>query len=232
MKQLAHIAYQSLLDMATEEGINASGREEIYGCIFGRDSAITILKILKVYENEGSHTLFEMDQLRSICQRTLLTLISLQGTKKNIESGEEPGKFIHEFRRERYEHLLALPTPWYLYPDKTLRNYDSLDATPLGLYAIYRYWEVTRDSEFLLKVLPAVEKGLTWILTGSDLDGDYLAEYELHPSRTYGGLKVQSWTDSNESLTRADGSFPDYPIAPVEVQGYMWLALQVWTDFF
>lgn len=38
--------YQSLLELATNDGINASGKDEIYGCIFGRDSALTILKIM------------------------------------------------------------------------------------------------------------------------------------------------------------------------------------------
>ena len=40
--------YTDVLGLATKDGINASGKDEIYGCIFGRDSAITILKLLKV----------------------------------------------------------------------------------------------------------------------------------------------------------------------------------------
>ena len=219
--------YQSLLDLSTNDGINASGKDEIYGCIFGRDSALTILKILKVHQKKPS------GKLLKICKQVLLTLCSLQGKEVNIESGEEPGKFIHEFRKEKFEHLTSHPTkPWFLYPDGFLRNYDSLDSTPLVLIALYKYWQVTSDSKFLLTVLPNVEMGLNWIITFGDKDKDSLLDYSLDSIRRYGGLSVQSWTDSHESLKNPGGFFPKYPIAPVEVQGYAWLALRLWAKFF
>lgn len=219
--------YQNLLSLATEEGINASGKDEIYGCIFGRDSALTILKILKVHQKIPS------EQLLQICRRALLTLCKLQGGQVNVESGEEPGKFIHEFRKEKHEHLTGrLIKPWYLYPDGFLRNYDSLDSTPLALIALYKYWQQTSDNEFLISVLPQIEMGLNWIITFGDKDKDGLVDYALPKDRKYGGLFVQSWTDSHESLKQADGLFPLYPIAPVEVQGYAWLALKLWSRFY
>ena len=219
--------YQSLLELATEDGINASGKDEIYGCIFGRDSALTILKIIKVHQKSPA------DKLMQICRRALLTLCRLQGTEINIESGEEPGKFIHEFRKEKHEHLTTRPVkPWYLYPDGYMRNYDSIDATPLLLIALYKYWEVTSDNEFLITVLPSVEMALNWIITYGDKDKDGLLDYTLEPKRKHGGLSVQSWTDSHESLRGSDGAFPKYPIAPCEVQGYGWLALKLWSAFY
>lgn len=224
--------YSDLLDLATDDGINASGRDEIYGCIFGRDSAITILKILKVTAQEQAASYYNVTDLQQMCRRALLKLVTLQGTKTVFESGEEPGKFIHEYRKEKYEHLLKWEKPWYVYPDGILRNYDSLDSTPLALIAIYRYWEQTRDDAFLLSVLSSVEAGLNWIITYADRDKDQLVEYELPSDRPYGGLPVQSWTDSPESIKRADGTMPIYPIAPVEVQGYTWLALKLWSDFY
>jgi|Napbiome12C3dose_1001474.scaffolds.fasta_scaffold00001_234 glycogen debranching enzyme len=218
--------YQSLLGLATEDGINASGKDEIYGCIFGRDSALTILKILRVHKKLPS------DELLQVCRRALLTLCTLQGKEVNIESGEEPGKFIHEFRKEKFEHLTSLSKPWYLYPDGILRNYDSIDSTALVLIALYRYWEINRDSQFLITVLPHVEMGLNWIITFGDKDKDGLLDYALHAERKHGGLAVQSWTDSHESLRGADGLFPAYPIAPVEAQSYAWLAMRLWSRFY
>ncbi len=218
---------QSLLSLATDDGINASGKEEIYGCIFGRDSALTILKILRVHKKLPS------DDLIQVCRNALLTLCSLQGKETNIESGEEPGKFIHEFRKKNFEHLTNRPTkPWYLYPDGYLRNYDSLDSTPLILIALYKYWEVTSDQKFLAQVLPFVERGLNWIITYGDKDKDGLVDYTLDRKRQCGGLVVQSWTDSHESLKDPQGLFPQYPIAPVEIQGYAWLALTLWSRFY
>lgn len=230
---LRKLAYDTILNLATDEGINASGKDDVYGCIFGRDSAITILKILNVIGQSSDLTDEERTILTAICRRALLTLVKLQGTESNIESGEQPGKFIHEYRPNNYKRLLTLDTkPWYIYPDGVLRNYDSLDSTPLALIAIYKYWQITGDNEFLLKALSGVEAGLNWIITYGDLDKDALLEYELPNERKHGGLVVQSWTDSHESVRQKDGKMPCYPIAPVEVQGYAWLALKLWADFY
>lgn len=224
--------YNSLLDLVTPEGINASGKDEAFGCIFGRDSAITILKILKFLGKEEAKDFYDAPWLLKIIKRSLLILVSLQGRQSNIESGEQPGKFIHEYREEKYDRLINPPRNWYLYPDKKLRNYDSIDSTPITLIAIYKYWEQTKDNEFLLKVLPSVERGLNWIFSYGDMDKDNLIEYELSPKRKHGGLPVQSWTDSRECLMLPGGLMPSYPIAPVEVQGYCWLALKLWGDFY
>lgn len=225
-QSLLELSRSSLLELADEQGIAASSRNEAYGCIFGRDSAITILKIINVLERHPDA------ELLAICRRTLNTLVLLQGKTYNIESGEEPGKFIHEFRTDNYERLINRPRPWYVYPDGVLRNYDSIDSTPLGIVAMHRFYEVTQDANFLESVLPAVEKGLKWLLTDADKDKDFLVEYELSPKRKAGGLVVQSWTDSHNSLTDEHGVFPPYPIAAVEVQAVCWLALRTWADFF
>lgn len=224
--------YNFLLELESEDGINASGKEEIFGCIFGRDSAITILKILKAVSCPHFSKSAERHRLLQMCRKTLLTLTRLQGLQVNIESGEEPGKFIHEYRKERYEHLSQSESPWYVYPEGVLKNYDSIDATPLVLIAIYRYWKITGEDAFLLSVLDSVEKGLDWIMDYGDSDGDYLIEYTFNAKRKFGGLSVQSWTDSRESLTDTFGNMPTYPISPVEAQGYAWLAIRLWEEYY
>lgn len=218
--------YQNLINLSTSEGINASGKEDIFDCVFGRDTAITVLKILRVHESKPAISLFE------ISKKALLTLVNLQGREINKESGEEPGKFIHEFRKEKLERFKEMNPPWYIYPDGYLRNYDSIDSTPLTLIALYKYWQIIGDKKFLITVLPAVEAGLNWIITFGDLDKDTLLEYEFNPKRKHGGLRIQSWTDSNESLEDINGKMPKYPIAPVEVQAFTWLALKLWSDFY
>ncbi len=223
---LRNLSYQSLIELSTADGINASGREEAFGAIFGRDSAITILKILRIHYKQPSLELLE------IARKALLTLVKLQGKNINIESGEEPGKFIHEYRTEKFEHLANHEKPWYVYPEGVLKNYDSIDSTPLSLIALYKFYQVTDDRDFLQLVLPAVEAGLNWILTYADKDSDYLIEYDFPAIRTHGGLLIQSWTDSHESLLQANGQMPKYPLAPVEVQAYAWLAIKLWSNYF
>src|SRR6266478_263711 len=116
-REFREIIYQCLVELSTEEGINASGRTDVYGCIFGRDSAITVLKILKAVQSESAFIQEERERLLAICRTTLLTLIDLQGQTVNLESGEEPGKCIHEYRKDNYERLLKLEKPWFVYPD-------------------------------------------------------------------------------------------------------------------
>lgn len=225
-QDLRQLFYKSLLDLASEDGINASSKDEVYGCIFGRDSAITILKILNIHKKQPS------EELLQLAKTTLKTLVTLQGQEFNIESGEEPGKFIHEFRKDKYERLINRPVPWYVYADGKLRNYDSIDSTPLTLIALYKYWETTKDGTFLLQILDSVEKGLNWIITFGDRDKDFFIEYEFPENRKFGGLLVQSWTDSFESLKNKHGNMPKYPIAPIEAQSFAWLALKLWSDFY
>ncbi len=225
-QNLRETFYRCLIELATEDGINASGRDEAFGCIFGRDSAITIIKILRAHSLKPSLPLLE------ISKRALLKLATLQGTQFNIDSGEQPGKFIHEFRKEKYEHLVKLNPPWFVYPDGFLRNYDSVDSTPLTLIALYKYWQITQDQEFLITVLSSVEAGLNWIITFGDVDKDLFIEYDFPNTRRFGGLSVQSWTDSKESLLDSCGRMPKYPIAPVEAQAFAWLALKLWGSFY
>src|SRR4029453_6434105 len=76
---------------------------------------------------------------------------------------------------------------------------------------------------------------LRWIDEFGDRDGDGFVEYER---RTPRGLENQSWKDSHDSQRFHDGSPSGPPIAPAEVQGYVYdaklrtpeIAREVWRD--
>ena len=78
-------------------------------------------------------------------------------------------------------------------------------------------------------------RALEWIDRYGDRDGDGFVEYER---RTPTGLENQSWKDSWDSQRFSDGTLAGTPIAPVEVQGYVYdaklrmaeLAREVWRD--
>ena len=78
-------------------------------------------------------------------------------------------------------------------------------------------------------------RALRWIDEYGDRDGDGFVEYER---RTPRGLENQSWKDSGDSQRFHDGRFAKTPIAPAEVQGYVYdaklrmaeLARAVWGD--
>ncbi|HTL39796.1 MAG TPA: amylo-alpha-1,6-glucosidase [Methylomirabilota bacterium] len=224
---LWRIGFETIQELEQEQGILASGKEEIYGCIFGRDSLISALKLLRTYSKTKN------PYFLSLVKKILLNLATLQGTSVNIESGEEPGKMIHEYRPTNHEHLTQKETgPWYLYQDKIMRNYDSVDSTPLFLITSYRYIQASGDTETAAKLLPNVEKGLEWMRTFADINQDGFIDYHFHPNRQFGGLKTQSWMDSHESLFHDDDQPTPYPIAPVEVQAYVYLAYKLWANYF
>lgn len=224
--ELWNLAYSTIKDLEFEGGIRASGEEDRFGCVFGRDSLITSLKLLRAYrKNEDSYLL-------EVVKKILTNLASLQGHEENIESGEEPGKCIHEYRPDHYESLTVFSeNPWYVYPEGALKNYDSVDATSLFLITAYRYWQVSGDTAFLAEHLGNIFSAIDWILKRGDSNGDGFIDYKIN-KRRFGGLYVQSWMDSKESLFDEDGKEIFFPIAPVEVESYTYLALKLWGRHF
>jgi len=225
---LWEMGLKSIRELETSEGILASSRSEAYGCIFGRDSLITSLALLKIYERTGD------EYFLALTEKILRTLANLQGRSHQIESGEQPGKIIHEFRPDNHEHLTQLSqSPWFIYPTGEMRNYDSVDSTPLFLMAAAEFARLTHDPSAAVSLLPNVRQALLWILNWGDSNGDMFLDYQLHPERTFGGLSVQSWMDSTESVFYEDSpERPPYPLAPVEVQAYAWVALCRWSEYF
>lgn len=236
-QQLWRLGYQAINELETEAGILASARNELFGCIFGRDSLITSLLLLKVYQT--THDV----QFLNIVRKVLITMSKLQGQNLNIESGEEPGKIIHEYRPDKHEHLTR-PNPlnghekaWYLYPDQAMRNYDTVDATPLFLITAYRYHQIAHqhnllDRDFLEAVIPSVQAAIHWIFWYADSNGDGLIDYQLNPKRTFGGLHNHNWMDSTEATFHEDEQPVPHPIAPVEAQAYAYAGLRMWAIYF
>ena len=220
---------QAIRSLSDENGILASSRSEMFGCVFGRDSAITGLTLLTVFEKTREPVLFD------IVQRIIFALSRLQGQGVNIESGEEPGKCIHEYRPSDHDHLTnPLKTgknkPWHVYSDGVMRIFDTVDATPLYLILVSSFVEITGDHSILHIIGDNVRLALTWLLSYADTDNDGLIDYQLHPNRKFGGLAVQSWMDSGESTFFDDSDHrPQYPIAPVEAQAYSYSALRAWA---
>jgi glycogen debranching enzyme len=233
-EHLIDVSRQTLIDNSDEEGVKASDSAEIYGCTFGRDGSIVSYKIVRYCQR------IHDPQLLKVSRNTLLTLSSLEGTEFNSECGEQPGKGIHERRKNGFSHLInpqnpSIDKPWCTHPRLNgIASYDSVDSTALELLADYAYQDLTRqeDPEFRRLVQPRVERGLKWLMNYGDLDNDGLIEYPSVADRKSGGLVVQNWTDSKEWILDKDGHFPTYPIASPDVQAYSWKALRQWADYF
>jgi glycogen debranching enzyme len=177
--------------------------------VFGRDTIITCLQTL----------LFGPDLART----ALDVLASLQAKEDDPDIDAEPGKIVHEIRTGKAaEHWFA-------------SYYGTVDATPLYLILLSEVWRWTDDAQLVRRLREPAMLALRWIDEWGDLDGDGFVEYKKRSAR---GLDNHSWKDSGDSQRFADGRLAEAPIAPAEVQGYVYdakrraaeLARAVWRD--
>jgi glycogen debranching enzyme len=208
--------FQSVSDLASlrMRGAGRTGRMPAAGMpwfmtVFGRDTLITCLQTL-LFGPELARTALEV-------------LTELQARDDNPDVDAEPGKIVHELRSGK----AALR--WFR------TYYGTVDATPLYLVLLSEVWRWTDDSAFVRSLKEPALAALRWIDEFGDHDGDGFVEYER---RTPRGLENQSWKDSHDSQRFHDGSLATAPIAPVEVQGYVYdaklrtaeVAREVWRD--
>ncbi len=144
---------------------------------------------------------------------TLRVLAGLQGTSHQPEAAEEPGKIMHELRREALviDDDITLP-PLY---------YGTVDATPLFVCLLHDAWKWGLPDDQVRALLPSLEAALGWMRDDGDADGDGLLEYI---DRSGHGLANQGWKDSGDSVQWRDGSLAEGPIALCEVQAYAYEA--------
>jgi glycogen debranching enzyme len=177
--------------------------------VFGRDTAITSLQSLLLGPEPAIGA--------------LESLAELQATSVDPTIDAEPGKIVHEVRHGRAAEF------WFP------RYYGSIDSTPLFLVLLAETWRWTDDAVLVRRLREPAMLALEWIDRYGDLDGDGFVEYAR---RADGGLVNQSWKDSGDSQRFHDGRFAEAPIAPVEVQSYVYdakrglaeIARDVWRE--
>jgi glycogen debranching enzyme len=177
--------------------------------VFGRDTLITCLQTL----------LFGPE----LADNALHALAELQAREDDPEIDAEPGKIVHEVRHGK--GALA----WFP------RYYGTVDATALYLVLLSEVWRWTDNAALVRSLREPAMRALRWIDEHGDLDGDGFVEYERRSTR---GLVNQSWKDSGNSQLFHDGRLAEAPIAPCEVQGYVYdakrraaeLARVVWRE--
>ncbi|WP_329037519.1 amylo-alpha-1,6-glucosidase [Streptomyces sp. NBC_01725] len=140
---------------------------------------------------------------------TLRTLARRQGTTTDARSDEQPGKILHEVRREGLK-LNEGPTLPPVY-------YGTVDATPLWVILLHDAWRWGLDPEQVRDLLPHAEAALEWLAAYGDADGDGLLEYIDVSGQ---GLANQGWKDSGDAIRWRDGRLAEAPIALCEVQAY------------
>ena len=216
-EQLAGTFSQSVADLASlrmDEDPRVPGQLPAAGMpwfmtVFGRDTLITCLQTM----------LFGPE----LASNALRVLAALQATEDDPTIDAEPGKIVHEVRHGKGADA------WFP------RYYGSVDATPLYLVLLSEVWRWTGDAALVRDLREPAMRALRWIDEFGDLDGDGFVEYKRRSER---GLVNQSWKDSGDSQRFYDGRLAEAPIAPGEVQGYVYdakqrmaeVAREVWGD--
>lgn len=217
---LQHVFGRSVADLAalriraSEPGVVEDGHLPAAGMpwfmtVFGRDTLITSLQTL----------LFGPE----LAETALRVLAALQARNDEPEIDAEPGKVVHEVRHGKGA------TAWFD------RYYGTVDATPLFLVLLSEVWRWTDSAELVRELKEPALAALEWIDRFGDLDGDGFVEFSRRSAR---GLEIQSWKDSGNSQLFSDGRTAEAPIAPSEVQGYVYdakvrlaeLARVVWQE--
>ena len=207
-REIAHYYQQALVDMsALRIQVNAKNGDRFwmpaagipwFVAVFGRDSVTVSLQTMSVYPE--------------FAKGTLIKLAQLQATEVDDWRDAQPGKMLHELRRDELTQLHQLPyTPYY----------GTIDTTILWIATLAALYRWNADLSFLDDCRPALERALSWIDCYGDFDQDGFVEYQ---TRSPLGLKNQGWKDSGDAIVYPDGSQVAAPIALCEVQGYVYNA--------
>jgi glycogen debranching enzyme len=179
--------------------------------LFGRDALITAYQTIML----GSE----------LAKNVLRALARYQAATRDDFRDAEPGKIPHELRVGELATFREIPHSPY---------YGTVDATPLYLILLSEVWRWYADAEFIRELEGPARRALGWILRHADRTLGYVA----YATRSPAGLRNHGWRDRANSMLFRDGTRAEEPIAPCEVQGYVYdallrtaqLAEAVWGD--
>lgn len=189
--------------LATEEGLTVAAGMPWFVTPFGRDAIISAW--------------FLLPRFPQLAEGVLRFLGAHQGRADDAYRDEQPGKILHEQRYGELSRTGRLPFHTY---------YGAADSTPLYLLLLADTVARTENVALIRELRPHWEAGLHWMLQHRDERG--LIVFRGNDR----ALTVQSWKDSNDSLSYADGRLGTGALAVAEVQGYAYAAYRAAETFY
>jgi glycogen debranching enzyme len=146
--------------------------------------------------------------LRGALERSAET----QGRIHDDARDEQPGRIVHEMRRDPLADLGLRPHDRY---------YGSHSGPAAFVIALERYWRWTADEATTRRLLPTAVAAMDWAEGSGDSDDDGLIDYR---QRSRDGLRNQGWKDSDEAIRWPDGRPVHGRIATIEEQAFRFQA--------
>lgn len=193
---LVDLQHLLLSDPLAPRDVFAAAGTPWYLTLFGRDSLWTARLMLPLGTD--------------LARGTLRALARRQGGVAHDISAQEPGKILHEVRREAFiddESGLTLPPVYY----------GTVDATQLWICVLHDAWRWGMADEDVVALLPHLQAALAWLQAATKESPDGFIRYV---DRAGSGLVNQGWKDSGDSMRCADGRVAPAPIALLEAQTY------------
>ena len=144
----------------------------------------------------------------------LPTANRLQGTKVDDARAEQPGRIVRQHRRDPRSRLGETPF------DRFYADFASPFMFVISLGNAYAW---SGKKALLEQHYDACRRVLDWARDYGDRDGDGYVEYK-NPSEQ--GPPHEGWKDAGNAVVYEDGRQVEPPIAPAEIQGYWYAALQ------
>lgn len=193
---------------ASSESVDAEDPGRFHA-LFGRDSLITSLQLLP--------------DRPDVARATLRALAALQGTRDDVETDEEPGKIVHEYRPNADQRFVDMGWP---VRDGELRYYGSADGTSWFLVVL----DALGDQALTDELSGAWPAAAGWLKRALERGGGLV---RFGPRLSTGGLVQQGWRDTTDphasyggGILDANGSVPDPPVADADTQAVAVAALR------
>jgi len=193
---------------ASSESVDADDPGRFHA-LFGRDSLITSLQLLPVRPD--------------VARATLRALARLQGKRDDVETDEEPGKIVHEYRPRADQRFVDMGWP---VRDGELRYYGSADGTCWFLVVL----DALGDSALTDELYDSWRAAADWLERALQRGGGLVRH---GPRLSSGGLTQQGWRDTTDphaayggGILCADGGVPEPPLADADTQAVAVAALR------
>jgi glycogen debranching enzyme len=203
---LRDLGSMALLDGEEDEWLIPAAGLPLYPAVFGRDAMTTVWQAAA----------FDRGQLTGAA---LAKLARLQGREVDPSRDEQPGRIIQQARRDPLSRLGETPFARY---------YADFASPLMFIIGLGHAFAWSGERALLERHRDAVRRILEWARDYGDRDGDGYLEYL---TRAEMGPKHQGWKDSDNAVVYADGRQVEPPIAPCEIQGYWYAALQFMAAF-